>query len=518
MEDLPIDERTRLVSERQQGGVAVLSFKPFPPKHRFFAHASSADTISLRRTHSLSPLEMTIGIRNTAKAASFWLLAFWSFHVVIAFHPGATRSPAWTHLKSRPQCPSIGFQNGMGSLASHGGDSLGLDGSSQISSADLLVAKATTATLPEVPSIPENTLPSTSDSSNHMREVVQKVVDSWQQGYQETVGSIHNPPRSPGSAPTLAQYIREGRFHPEDTINRLRNLKGLNVENFVQELRRVQQSVLHGIDAEGKGMEKVSQLLQKIPVEKMARSIQNFVLALQTPSEDTVQNSLKALDLDELGGWYVGSLGVLWFISQSTISLSSRKNLEQKLNEATEVIDKEAKVAEQKVQSLLTEKERMENQVKELSKATVTVSEELKELKLEKASRDYAVAEMKSELRSLKNELKSRQLKEKEVASQLTKAENKLKAETLKLQRELEERRAKEAALQERIMELQAQLGTNSGASSLEEPKVATKSSKTTKSRKSSTVREENCVGCIVCFHSTPLTYACGRKSKRQML
>jgi hypothetical protein len=313
-------------------------------------------------------------------------------------------------------------------------------------------------------------------NSERMKSVIESVVGDWRDRYGGTLSHFRESPRSPGAAPTLAEYLRRGDFHPQDLVDRLQNLKGLNVENFGRILDDGRQYVLRGVE-EGESLQRaIADVFARVPVERMAQSIQSFLAVLQTQgmSPDSLQASLRALNMEELGVWYVGALGLISLVAASNSSVTARKDLETKLSEAAAELGKEAEEASLRESALLAEKERMERQVKELTQATATVSKELKELKAEKAKRDYAVAEMKSELRALQNELKIQKANEAEAASNLANAEKRLQSETQRLKSELEAKDRTEMDLREKVRMLQAQLGLQKGSSplSIENPTV----------------------------------------------
>jgi hypothetical protein len=312
------------------------------------------------------------------------------------------------------------------------------------------------------------------ESSDQMKSVIESVVGDWRDRYGNTLSHFRESPRSPGSAPTLAEYLRRGDFHPQELVDRLQNLKGLNVENFQRILDDGRQYVLRGVE-EGESLQRaIADVFARVPVERLADSIKSFVTVLQTQgmSPESLQASLRALNMEELGVWYVGALGFVSLVAASNSSVSARKDLESRLSEATVTLGKEAEEASLQVRTLLAEKERMQSQVQELSKATATVSKELKELKAEKAQRDYAVAEMKSELRALKNELKIQKAKETEAVFNLEIAEKRIQSETQRLTSELAAKARAEKDLMERISMLQAQLSLVEGSFplSLEKP------------------------------------------------
>jgi hypothetical protein len=333
------------------------------------------------------------------------------------------------------------------------------------------------STLPETPEIPEPDVPPqsfsslppvgireqfSSDDPDVMRSVVETVIGNWRDRYADSLAHFRNAPRSPGAAPTLAEYIRRGDFNVQGVVDKLENLKGLNVEYFRRIVAEGQMYLLRGME-EGESLQKaIMATLDKIPADRLGQALQSFVTVLQTQglTSESLQASVRALDMEELGVWYAGALGFAYLVAASTNTVSTRMNLESKLSEATATLGKETEEANIRERKLLAEKERMETQVKDLSQATASVAKELKELKAEKAKRDYAVAEMKSELRALKNELKSQKVKEKEVVSKLSSAEKFLQSETTRLMRELEERELAEKALLERIADLQSQLNT----------------------------------------------------------
>jgi hypothetical protein len=316
-------------------------------------------------------------------------------------------------------------------------------------------------------------------NSEQMKSVIESVVGDWRDRYGDTLSHFRESPRSPGTAPTLAEYLRRGNFHPLDLVDRLQNLKGLNVENLGRILDDGQQYVLRGVE-EGESLQRaIADVFARVPVERMAQSIQSVLTVLQTQgmSSDSLQASLRALNMEELGVWYVGALGLASLVAASNSSVTARKNLETKLGVAAAELGKEAEEASLRESALLAEKERMENQVTELTQATATVSKELKELKAEKAKRDYAVAEMKSELRALQNELKIHKAKEAETASNLANAEKRLQSETQRLKSELEAKDRTETDLREKISKLQAQLGLQEGSPplSIENPTLPSK-------------------------------------------
>jgi hypothetical protein len=333
------------------------------------------------------------------------------------------------------------------------------------------------STLPEIPEIPEPDILSQSyvppsptgvseqlspDDSDMMRSVVESVIGNWRDRYADSLAHFRNAPRSPGSAPTLAEYIRRGDFNVQAVIDKLENLRGLNVEYFRRVMADGQMYLVRGME-EGESLQKaILTTLDKIPADRLAQAAQSFVTVLQTQglTPESLQATVSALDMEELGVWYAGAVGFVSLVAASTSTVSTRKSLESKLNEATATLGKETEEANLRERKLLAEKERMESQVKDLSQATASVAKELKELKAEKAKRDYAVAEMKSELRTLKNELQGQKVKEKEVVTKLSSAEKLLQSETKRLMKELEEREIAEKILLERIAKLQSQLST----------------------------------------------------------
>lgn len=307
------------------------------------------------------------------------------------------------------------------------------------------------------------------ESSDHMKSVIESVVGDWRDRYGDTLSHFRESPRSPGTAPTLAEYMRRGDFHPQELLDRLQNLKGLNVENFGRILDDGRHYVLRGVE-EGESLSRaVADVFARVPADRISQSIQSFATVLQTQgaNPESLQAALRALNMEELGVWYVGALGFVSLLAASTSSVSARKDLESKLSEATATLGKETEEASLREQTLLAEKERMQSQVKELTQATAAVSKELKELKAEKARSDYAVAELKSELRALQNELKIQKAKETEVVSNLADAEKRLQSETQRLKSELEEKARAEKDLNERIRLLQVQLGLEEGSPTL---------------------------------------------------
>lgn len=317
--------------------------------------------------------------------------------------------------------------------------------------------------------------------------LVQSTIDSLQSSYSGFWSSIRDSPRSPGSAPSLLEYFQSGQFKPEAFVEKLKNLPALNMQalekmKFDQGLTADDLKQLIGklnIDSEPfvQGAQQLGEYFKMIPVSKLSTSLTNFVEILKTEGW-TSDEALQALDFDELGGWYVGTLGLLLAISSSGAGSSSRKRLELKLNATEVMLLEETKKAEAQTAALVSDKERMESQVAELSKATAAVSSELKKFQADKASSDYVLAGLKSEMRSLRNELEAQKATERELRMLLTKAENQLKDETQALKAQLAAKVAAEESLLEQVKGLEEKL---SAASTLAAPKAAPVPKKATK-------------------------------------
>jgi len=289
---------------------------------------------------------------------------------------------------------------------------------------------------------------------------VHEVVEQMQASHQDFLRKIHDAPRAPGAAPLLSDYILQGKMSVRGILDRLEHLPSLapNTDAWASYFSSDKHSLL--LFGRGGGAaaatEKLVQALQSIPVERLTLNVQNFL------SKGLVtQDALDALDWNEFGGWYAGGIAVLVAISLGGIEMSTAKDPEAAaltVEEATSLSPEKPSL----LQEAELEKEKLEAQVRQLTEATTNVSKELMQLKQDKATRDYSVAEMKSELRQLQNNLSSQQLAEVELRSQLQRAESKFEAETATLKEQLAVKEKSEAELRQKVNELETMLGNAS--------------------------------------------------------
>ena len=115
-----------------------------------------------------------------------------------------------------------------------------------------------------------------------------------------------------------------------------------------------------------------------IPTDKFSAVAANVKALVQTRGW-TVKDFVGVMNLEELGGWYIGAFGAFLIM----VALGQQPVLVRQQNKAD-----------------------FEGQVMQLKDAVTTLAEELQEVKEEKASADKQLKEMKTEVKSMEENLK----------------------------------------------------------------------------------------------------------------
>jgi hypothetical protein len=260
-----------------------------------------------------------------------------------------------------------------------------------------------------VPEVPRMQL----EKPSHSDFDVNSVVHSMQDNYKSALGAIHDAPRIPGHAPSLVEYIKQGKFAGGEAVgDRLKHLPTLNFEAlkdmqplYFDALKKSIGSGIFSTGSEGMAMAQILQLKfdkmmnsmsgATIPatVERFTTSFQNLGALLQKDGFASAQEAIDTLDLDELGAYYLGAIGLFVIISQTAggdgVIVEPRQNFTETMETGV----------------VVTQSDTMQGQILELTKAITAMSKEMKVLQGEKATRDYEIATMKSDARSLKNQL-----------------------------------------------------------------------------------------------------------------
>lgn len=299
---------------------------------------------------------------------------------------------------------------------------------------------------------------------------VEDVVSMARRNYEGTISNFRDAPRSPGQAPLLSDFVKEQKIptelKPENIVNELKNLKSLNfdalkemkisenMDNLVRKAQNIDKVDINQFKdtATAYWSSGVQKTLDIVPIQKMGSSIRDFISLTKTNGWSFL-DAAKALDIDELGPWYLGILGFL-----TIFSVSQRAELESKLDETTKKLNDEANTAEDKVKQLLTEKEKMARQVSQLSETTEKVSKELMKAQADKSSSEDAMAALKNELDSIQKRFETQQADEQSARSMLAEEVNTRKREMAELESRLAESKQAEDALRVKIKTLESDL------------------------------------------------------------
>jgi hypothetical protein len=280
--------------------------------------------------------------------------------------------------------------------------------------------------LPVVPEVevPEIVLAPEVSQLQSSQADVNTVAHSMQDGYKNALKAMHDSPLIPGHTPSLAEYIKQGKFagSGEAVQNKLLHFPSLNFEalkhmqpTYFEALKKSIGSGIFSTGSEGMAMGHILQLKfdqmmssvsgtgATIPqtVDKFTASFQNLGALLQKDGLVSAKEAADALDLDELGAYYVGVIGLFVAISASGGGGSdSMSSVEAAMPTQNITATIETGV-------VMTQSDTMTGQILELTKAITAMSKEMKVLQGEKATRDYEIATMKSDARSLKNQLDS---------------------------------------------------------------------------------------------------------------
>lgn len=277
------------------------------------------------------------------------------------------------------------------------------------------------------------------------------VAQTMQESYKNAIQHMHDAPLIPGHTPSLAEYIKQGKFAGSGHAvgEKLKHLPSFNFEALkdMQPLHfeALKKSLAGGIFGTGnsEGMAfnqilqlkfdqmKFGQMMNSMSargatisetVDKFSTSFQNFGALLHKDGIVSAKEAIDALDLDELGAYYVGIIGLFILISQSGSDggMDSSSSVE---------VDADADVPTQNITAVietgvvLTESDTMKGQILELTKAITAMSKEMKVLQGEKATRDYEIATMKSDSRSLRNQLDASESVEGDLRATVTRME-----------------------------------------------------------------------------------------------
>ena len=250
-----------------------------------------------------------------------------------------------------------------------------------------------------------------------------EAIDSVLETSKGAFVAVKDVSRSPGAAPSLADYLKDGKFSADAFVDKFSHLPGLNFEAIkdmkmpVLDLKGVSLPKM-SLAASGEKMPHFDNLAASVafPTAKFAASFQ-ALSALSAKEGWTVPQVVNALDLQELGGWYAGALGLFLIVSQNGSSASSNST-------SGAVAEMGAVAAIPLIEGVPVVKQGspLEVQVAQLSEATIALSKELKLLQSEKATRDYEVVNMKGVMRDLQNQLDGKKSVESDLKSSLGRA------------------------------------------------------------------------------------------------
>jgi hypothetical protein len=251
---------------------------------------------------------------------------------------------------------------------------------------------------------------------------INTVAHTMQDSYKNALKAMHDAPLIPGHTPSLAEYMKQGKFAGSGDAmgDKLMHLPSFNFEalkhmqpSYFEALKKSVGSGIFSTGSDGMAMGHILQLKYDqmmssvsagatIPqtLDKFTTSFQNMGALLQKDGVVSAREAADALDLDELGVYYVGVIALFAAILQSGSGVDSNSRVD-------------ANVPAQNVSAaietgvVVTQSDTMTGQILELTKAITAMSKEMKVLQGEKATRDYEIATMKSDARSLRNQLDS---------------------------------------------------------------------------------------------------------------
>jgi hypothetical protein len=251
------------------------------------------------------------------------------------------------------------------------------------------------------------------------------VIAAMQENYKNSFGRIHNAPHSTHhEAPLMVDYIKDGKFsseaagitfeklkHAELNFDALNNMKRMNLDPLKETMAHFDTAA---------ASDRTTQLLQLnydkmmaavgatgVPVDRLATSFQHFGAIMQSGGWTRPQEAIDSLELDELGSWYVGIVGLFLVISQNAHTATSSAAIA--LGEPSEVV--------------LTESQKMEAQIIDLTKTIKAMAKELKALQIDKATKNYETTAMKSEMRDLRTQLEGKDIVEGDLTATLKRVE-----------------------------------------------------------------------------------------------
>jgi FtsZ-binding cell division protein ZapB len=176
------------------------------------------------------------------------------------------------------------------------------------------------------------------------------------------------------------------------------------------------------------------------PVDKFSSSLNNLgdVLPSQTTTLPDVMN---AMNMNELGGWYVGAFSLIVAgIASAAISPPEVSTPTGSSVSGLTPVDGQAGSKDDGTASLPGD---MKSKVQELNSVIERLNMEITDLKADKSQTTYELATLKSDVRVLQNDLKEAYRRESELQESIKSAESKLHSETARYEKELEETYAK---------------------------------------------------------------------------
>jgi hypothetical protein len=282
---------------------------------------------------------------------------------------------------------------------------------------ELPVVPELPSVMPEPPAAPQ--VPPMEQFSQSSLPYIRSGAHTMQESYKSALEAIHHPPRILGEAvPNMVEYIKQGRFAGDGVWaagEKLEHLPSLNFE-ALQHMKATSFDALRNSLDSSFGPSsggRTSQIIQLnfdkmmssissgaiIPVDKFTASFQNLGVLLQKDGFASSQEAIDALDLDELGAYYLGIIGLFLVVSRRgsidsvVVDEPTHASMVDEPTQASMAATVETGV-------VMTERETMQGQILELTRAITAMSNEMKVLQTAKATRDYTIATMKSDARN----------------------------------------------------------------------------------------------------------------------
>jgi hypothetical protein len=244
---------------------------------------------------------------------------------------------------------------------------------------------------------------------------VNTAAHTMQESYKNVLEALHHPGRIPGEAPNMIEYIKQGRFAGDGVMaagEKLKHLPSLNFEALQNMKPMYFEGLRNSLDSSfgpssSGGTTQVLQLnfdkmmssiysgpTMPVVFDKFTASFQNLGTLLQKDGLASAQEAIDALDLDELGAYYLGIIGLFLVVSRSGSTSSEVVDEPTKISPASMAATIETGV-------VMTKSETMQGQILELTQAITAMSEEMKALQTAKATRDYEIATLKMDATNL---------------------------------------------------------------------------------------------------------------------